>query len=424
MRTFVVVGLAAVIVLLLPSPASAQGVEVFSRQKVEGGIGEPGDWQLFRFEAYSGDLLTLKLKVPRKSGLRPLVQLVGENGEIAIPAVENGRLSIRKLPIQGVGTHYFAVYGAGTTGGYKLSLKLKRAKILPVQTAVPGPVVFHAVRGAVVTAKVKAAKGSDLEPGIASLGDVYGTDHLDPTRVKEKGKKAKLEKHPIAVSGAQTLDLVARAGAGDAVVKLKVKDPRPPDRKLNRMNAAETLLLVWRMPDDSGGWDHGLTAEVMGDGVTGVTLKFPAGSGIPDAVLASDPGEPGEFGYETVGQPPNGVYTLVITRDDGAVREVPVAVRGGYPSEVVPAIADESTARPTVSWTGGAGAQMIYLNVEEAATPSQDEDDYDDGYQFLVDPAGSPHRVPDGPLDAGTFKRVEMWALSQFHKVTVAVLWP
>jgi len=397
--------------LLLASPALAQGVEVFSGQKITGAFDEPNDTRIFRIQAVEGDLLTLKLSVSKKSDLLPVMDLIGPGGRIALPAAVKGKVSLKKAPLGTTGTYYLFLAAAGTTGEYKLALKIKGAKLPKTEVGVPSEVPFSAPRGAVVTATVKAVKGSDLEPGIDSLLDSLGADHLDPLLRTEKGKSAKLKKHPVAVFGEQRLALAARAGSGNATVSLKIKPAKPAEKKLTEGTLVDSVLLKTRSPEDGGGFEYALLVEVEGGDVTAAKLVDPNGT---ETSLEKD--NPGEFELEIESDDeadmPDGLYRLVVTRAGGISQEIPVVIGGPWPTAVeVTSVGSGST--PTITWTGGAGAQAVFLSIEDLI-----EDD--DAYEILLPGGTASHTVPGGPLTAGTPYEIEVFAVSAGNKVVGA----
>ncbi|MEN8149822.1 MAG: hypothetical protein ABFS86_08360 [Planctomycetota bacterium] len=393
---FCLAGLLVPVLLLIPAVASAQGIDIHSGQKVDGGIDDASDFQVFRFHALEGDLLSIKLKVPGRSDLEPLVQLIGPRDEFEIPAVVSGKFRLKKLLLPDSGLHIFVVYGAGTTGAYKMAFKQKHAKIEPV-TKILNPASTYSLAlpaGAKVTFDLKAAKGIDVFPGIDELIDPTDTDILDPDRRKERKKKARLVVPECAHFGYHTIEVRARAGEGAAILKTKIKAPRPPVKKLTRDNGFESVVFLIRAPDGVGGFDHGVLAEVRGESVTGATLHFPAGSGIEPVALPEDSGD---FSHIQTGVYPDGVYELVIVRTGDAVERRKFHIHDSWPAELALTVTDGDTATPTLSWTGGWGAMVIYVGTEEY---DSEEGEWIEEYGTLMSGSATSHTAPTGPLDA------------------------
>jgi len=411
MRTSLIRGaLTLTFIVLLSAPALAQGVEIFPGQKLTGSFDEPSDNRIFRFQAVQGDLLTLKVSVPKKSDLEPVVDLLGPAGRIDLPAPAKNRITLKKAPLPATGTYFLFVAAAGTTGDFQIAMKLKGAKVPTTTISVPGNFSFDAPRGATLKATVKAAKGTDLEPGIDALTGPLGKDHLDPLLLREKGRSAKISKQPIVTFGEQTMALAARAGAGGATVKLRIKPARPLEKKLTPGMLVETTLLKVRTPEDGGGFEYALLVEVEGDDVTAATLVHPDGT--ETNIPRNEPGD-FELDIETDDEVdvPDGLYRLVVSRTGGITREYPIVIGGPWPTPVeVTAVGAGAT--PTITWTGGVGAQAVFLAIADII-------DDDEAYETLLPVGTTSHTVPAGPLTAGRPYEIEVVAISSGHKVAV-----
>jgi len=389
--------LAGLLVLLLsPALASAQGVDLHSGQKVAGGFEDPGNFTVFRFHAIEGDLVTIKLTVPGKSDLEPILQLLGPEDDFYLPTMQKGKFTLKKEPIPVSGLHFFVIYAAGTTGEYKLSFTQKHAKVEPETRTLGTKYSVMLPAGAKVTFEVKAEKGIDLYPGIDLLVDPMGNDILDPDLLKEKKKKAKLKALDCPHFGWYTLYLSPREGTGSAIIKTKFKPAKPPVKKLSDENAFDSMVILMRSPDGSGGFDYGLHAEVRGPSVTAATLRFPDGSGLKPRKLETDVDDPGEFWLDLEGQFPDGVYTLIITQTGEVTSEREFVIGGSWPTGMTLFVKNGSTTRPTVSWTGGDGANYFHFAAEEY---DPFEDDWEEEYAALLTGATRSHTVPEGPLD-------------------------
>jgi len=419
MRTHPGVLAGLLVLLLVPTLASAQGVDIRSGQQLEGGVGGFGDMQILRFYAIEGDEVTIKFSVPGKSDLEPIVQLLGAEDDCVLPELVKRKLTLKKMPIPVTGLHVFVVYGAGTTGSFKFSLKIKRWKIEP-ETRKLSKYSVRLPAGAKVTFDVKAEKGSDVFPGIDRVVGPTGADLLDPDRLKEKKKKAKLTLLSVPHDGWYTLYLAEREGSGSAVIKTKFKDGRPATRKLTKSNGFESMVLRIRFPDGAGGYDEGIMAEVIGESVASATLRFPASSGRKDEALWEDDDD---FRYEREGAYQDGVYTLLIRRKDGVEEERKFVMRGGWPTPLDLSITNGSTANPTVSWAGGHGAAFVYISTLEEQDDGQGGKEWNDRYGVMASWGAMSHTAPDGPLDAAPHA-FEVIAISEGMKATVEDYFP
>ena len=74
-----------------------QGVELQSGQKVTATMGDSGDVHLFRFHAIEGDQITIQFAAQKKSGLEPVLRLIGPEDEFVIPALVKGKTALKKL---------------------------------------------------------------------------------------------------------------------------------------------------------------------------------------------------------------------------------------------------------------------------------------------------------------------------------------
>ena len=116
------------LILLTPTLATAQGVDLQSGQKVAAEIHDAGGLHLFRFHAIEGDLVTIKFTVPKKSDLEPVLELVGPEDAFDLPDLVKGKMTLKKLVIPEAGLHVFSVIGAGTEGAYRFNFHQKHAK--------------------------------------------------------------------------------------------------------------------------------------------------------------------------------------------------------------------------------------------------------------------------------------------------------
>jgi len=368
------------VVLVLSATALGQGTEIFSGQSAKASLDAPGMWHAYRFEGVKNDAMTLKIVASKKTSLTPVVQLFGPTGEIALPKPVNGKFSVKKMTLTETGIHILLVTGERPTiGDYKLKFKLKRAKFPTVQVAVPGVYVFEAPHGARITATIKAEKGSGLEPGVDAVVNIPGgEDALAPASLTEKGSTAKIKKLVLPLFGEHQIVLLGRGGTtGNASVKLKVKPPKPPEKKLGSRAAMHTMVSkIHRTEAGVTRFGHVL-AEVVALDTVAAKLRFPAAYFKPDLVLTGSVGNaqtPGVYVYEENFDTevemhaafPDGFYTLLLTRGDGTVSSFPLLLSGGHPSDVT--VTDfGSAAVPTITWTGCDGSQFITLDVRDVA---------------------------------------------------------
>jgi hypothetical protein len=412
MRTIRRISLSLVVLVSLAGLAQAQGVELQSGQKLLDSVTEPGEPRIFRFEVPGETLMTLTIVPSKKTDLVPIVDLLGPEGRIDLPDPVKGKIKAKKLELPETGLYFLTITGGGTTGDYKLALKLKLQKKGTIDTvAVPGVIDVDVLRGTLMSVTVKAEKGSGVEPGIDSITDLTGTDILDPSLLTEKGSSAKLKKQLCPVFGQQDLSLVDRTGTGGNVkVTIKLKFPKPAVKKMGPEDLIDAGVFKLRGGD---GFAFMAWAE---DNVKSAKLVHPDGS--EEDLPQQDTDEFGiEREYGTEGELdaayPDGVYTLVVTRLDDLVLTIPVHLRGDWPGE--PEITDEGTGNtPTIEWTLGVGdpTQLLVLTL---TTADEEEDDL---YQVLLPGADRSHTVPPGPIDGDPYE-IELWAITGGLKVSL-----
>jgi len=402
--------LLGLLILLAPTLATAQGVDLQSGQKVSAEMHDGGEEHLFRFHAIEGDLITIKFTVPKKSGLEPFLKLIGPEDDFDLPDLEKGKMTLKKLVIPETGLHEFMVAAAGTGGAYGFTFQQKHAKVAPETLKLAAKYSVYLPAGAKLTLDVKAEKGSDLYPGIDRIVDPAGNDILDPLLLKEKKKKARAKVLSAPVFGHYTVYLAAREGDGNAVIKAKIKPAKPWTKKLNESNVFESMVAMVRHPDGMG-WDYELNAEVMGPGARMAYLEFPEGSGYQNELLVDDDGD---LRYTGGGTFPDGIYTIVVTLQDGNTVSKRFLLDGSWPDPAVIAPIIGISATPTISWTGAAGAGMIVLEVEEVR-----QGNWQSEYFTLVPGNATSHTVPDGPLDPVPHG-VQMYVISPGLKATAS----
>ncbi|MEN8148607.1 MAG: hypothetical protein ABFS86_02220 [Planctomycetota bacterium] len=371
--------LIVVALFALSTPAMGQAMEIFSGQKAKISLGSPGGFQGYRFEGIEGDALTLKVAASKKTSLDLVVRLFGPTAEIAVPEAVKGKITIKKLPLPETGTYFFVISGEWPTiGDCKMSFKLKRAKFVTREFTVPGEVAFTAPHGSLVTATIKAPKGSNLEPGVDAVLDIMDDDVLVPATVTEKGGIAKIRKLFLPGFSEYRLVLSAREGAAaNATVKLKIKPPKAPEKKIGKRAVPHSLVTKVNRTEEGISRFGRAEAQLIAMDTSGVDLRFPPGSDNADLALTGFAGTgetPGTFMfeeyYDTEGELdaafPDGLYTLRLTRGDASVFEIPIYSVGPYPSPVE--ITDlGSGTTPAVTWTGGDGAMIIVFSVLDEA---------------------------------------------------------
>jgi hypothetical protein len=399
------------LVLLAPTLASAQGVDLTSGQKVSTGMGDASDTHLYRFHAIAGDVVTIKFAVPGKSDLDPYLRLIGPEDVFNLPDLVKGKMKLDKLVIPESGLHLFTVAAAGTEGAYEFSFKQKHEKIGPESVAVAAKYSVMLPAGAKVKFEVKAEKGTDLYPGIDQILGPVGNDVLDPAKLKEKKKKAKVTIVEVPVFGWYTVYISARQGTGNAVVKTTITAAKPWRKKLKSESLCDSMVSMVRSPIGGGGWEYELNAEAFGPGTSSAFLRFPAGSGLLDEPLVVDDDD---LRYTIAGTFPDGIYTIFITLTGGATIERRFVLEGSWPDPVDISMTNGSTATPTVSWTGGNGASVLVLYVLEDQGGGWEEE-----YFTLMPGTATSDTAPDGPLDP-VAHAVQMYAISSGLKATAS----
>ncbi|MHC4469387.1 MAG: hypothetical protein ACYTDY_06485 [Planctomycetota bacterium] len=402
--------LTPLLVLAIAGTALGQGTEIFSGQSTKASLDAPGMWHAYRLEVVEGDAMKLKIVASKKTDLSLDVRLHGPTSEIPLPDPVKGKIKA-KIELPSTGLYFLLVAGEyPTIGDYKMKLKLKRAKFQTAEFAVPGEVVFDAPHGSLVSAKIQAVKGATLEPGVDGVTNVMGDDVLDANALTEKGSTAKLKKLPLPQFGEHRIVLAVRGGEpAKATVKLKMKPPKPPEKKIGQRSAIHTMFAKIQ---EAGVMRFGhVLAEVVALDTTAASLKFPPGTGKADLPLTGTIGNaqtPGEFvheeNFDTEGEMdaafPDGFYTLVLTRGDGTTSEFPILVRGTYPSDI--SVTDfGAVPTPTITWTGGGDSQMFVVDVRDIAL--------DTAVLVTVLPrSATSHVVPPGVIEAGKEYLIEI----------------
>jgi subtilisin family serine protease len=152
-----------------------------------------GQPALLQFDAMPGDVVRLKVKADRKSGLSPFItRLVEQDGTET--AVDDPKKT-PKLTIQSAGKHYFEVEGLeGTTGSFKYLLKIKRGKApkerrdvreLNARGSISGTIVLEgdvsreSAVGKLATATATAVSDASVRAGEVIVGGLPGVTRDD-----------------------------------------------------------------------------------------------------------------------------------------------------------------------------------------------------------------------------------------------------
>jgi len=345
-------GLVSVVLIALCGIASAQGVEIFSGQKVNGEFEGPLP-RLFRFEADAGDLLTLSVTPGKSSPYDLEVGLFGPGGAVTLPALVGGKLKAKKVLIPQPGTYILVVGGEGIRSGatFKLALTMKVLKRPAVEQSTPGTYTFFVPRGSELTITVKGAKGSGLKPRIAGFHDSAGDDRIVAAK---KATDTKLTKVPCIRSGPCSLTLEGLGGTtGNALVTVKRKPWKPVPKKLAAEDLVDTYL-VKALADGR----YVLVARVDGDRVTGASFTHP----VTGAVTVLDPGRDyfgGPFATEAEldAAYPDEIWEVAANMDDGKRVTTQIRLAGALPGAVT--VTEASTSR--VTFTGGAGSAYSFV---------------------------------------------------------------
>ena len=237
----------ACILLLAGAAAAASTVHEVrgGSDTVSGGVSDAAEGGRMPIRLVEGSTLGVSVRAARKSGLLPVLALLGIDRRPdagAAAAIRSSRrgdsAALKDFAVARTGLHYVEVRSdRGTTGGWTLRTKVKSPRGAAGTAVAPSPglpAAFEFIAPGNATAILKAAapKGSAAVPAFAGLLDPAGS----PVPVEDlaAGKSGFTAREVLlAAPGKYTLLLEPVAGATEsATVKVRWKVPRPVRRAL------------------------------------------------------------------------------------------------------------------------------------------------------------------------------------------------
>ena len=283
---------AALVLLVLAAPAFA-GVQVdlLSGNSVRGTLDSAGEAEVFTIDVPSGAVLGLNAS-GAKRGPAVDVRITDDTGALVVSdkLKEKKKGFAGKVTLARGGAYRIEVSSrdGATAGAYALRVSWKSPRtftVAPPAESDAGSVAFSADGGALVRARVSAAKGSEVIPRITRISGPQGFEVLFGAAGKAASDSTKNVRAPF--TGAYTLHYANDGAAGAVAARISIRQPRASKARFDVTTAALGVV------GEGGGSALGVVAApdqpttlTVGDGLEGSDPL----NGIAGASVAVPPG--------------------------------------------------------------------------------------------------------------------------------------